>query len=286
MRSASILVVLPTVGRAKSDSSSQTIFLSPARWPGSCSHCNVLHVHVGDVFHAYALPGNHKRPGGRHPGPLRVLPHDGLLRCAGLALHGRVDGSHDRLTAPAPSGHILGGRDGSPGLDLWETPITWIEVLNDPGTVLESAFSGWVLRDFGYACFVSFTAFTCAARCAPTHLQAESPRRSRPPPNGGKWRELTRARVQAVAHTFARPWPGSGSIYNVYSHTRGGSRFTHALLGLFPLILWTAAGVAWLVYSSGDILHHDQVAFSLAVGIEFAMLVVRVHGRCREIAPL
>lgn len=65
------------------------------------------------------------------------------------------------------------------------------------------------------------------------------------------------------------------SINNVRVALGDVRKFGHALRGLFPVALWTAAAAAWVIYSPGDILHTRPLALVLAIGVEFAMLVVR-----------
>ena len=62
---------------------------------------------------------------------------------------------------------------------------------------------------------------------------------------------------------------------NVRRATGSLGAFVRSLRGLFPLALWTATSLAWVAYSRAGILHDGLVALSLAIGIEFAMMVVR-----------
>jgi len=47
---------------------------------------------------------------------------------------------------------------------MWLTPVPWLETLNVPNTVLENAFTGWVVRDVLLNFFIVFCVFTVLGR--------------------------------------------------------------------------------------------------------------------------
>jgi hypothetical protein len=168
-------------------------------------------------------------------------------------------------------GYINGPVDGTLGLcvcfaltgvygrqALWTSPVTWIAALGVPNTPLAGVFDNWRVNDVGYAVFTTFSLLTVLGRSGRLLMLQE-----------GAWRK------QALM------WRGatSCSIYNVAVYLQSWRRFGHALLGLLPLAAWSLAGLVWLWFSPGGILRHRLVALALALGVEFAMMVVRGQAR-------
>jgi len=65
------------------------------------------------------------------------------------------------------------------------------------------------------------------------------------------------------------------SLVNVYAANKTQKKsYVKSLFGIAPLVAFIGAAVAWLAYSPADILHSHLFVFELALGLDFAMLVV------------